>query len=142
MVNRGADVCLPGVCVPMKLRWMFRATELVTQAKFRGTLAIYSTDHDEWRAVFNSDTPGIGPLEIARPLLRFAGDKGIVELPSPDDPECRDLGEARFIVMNEISVIPKPVRASFEVRGRLPVTSEKTSTAVASVSVPVGVRGG
>lgn len=129
------------------LRWMFRVTELVTGQQLRGTLAVHSTEHDEWRAVFTPDQPGLERLEIARPMLHWRDNSArLVELPSPGDSGCRDLGDVTIIAMARIPVSDLeeslPPVPTFLVRGRLPVTAQQQTTAVVSVRAPLSARGG
>ena len=126
----------------MKLRWMFRGTELVTDYQSRGTLAVYFDTVDNrpvWRAVFD---PNMGSrIEVTKPWFTFrADDSSKKQLPSPDDAECRDLGEVTILAMEDgPSDMPRP---TFTVHSRLPVTGERQSTAVVSVRSPLRAKGG
>ena len=138
----------------MRVKWMFRATELLSGERLRGMLSIVE-DCGEQRIMFAVDGFGghVEPLLLGTSGFKFAGPDEVEEpLPSPGDVLCRDLGEVTLLLVATTAVagVPGDVRVRlgketfkpfYELRGRLPVTGKRQTTAVVAVEHPMSARG-
>lgn len=115
--------------VAMRIQWMFRATKI--GGGERGTLSVLRLGDESLMVQFDANDKRL--LLDDEDIVFTSADGSVVGLPSPYDPDCRDLGEACFMKKGSLT---------FGLRSRLPVTADCASTTVVSVKINTAVGSG
>jgi hypothetical protein len=121
----------------MTLLWSFRAIELMTDQRRKGTLFVSKRiDQVYVGAWFPDRKDQLESIVASGPLLTFFGDDPIVLLPDADDRLSTALGNVKGIGIAH----PGNAATKFELYRRLPVSSETVKTSFVSLDASPKAR--